>query len=224
MATFYRVGGCVRDEIMGIPCKDIDYSVEAESYDDMRQAILDRGGHIFLEKPEYFTVRAHVPGLGACDFVLCRKDGDYTDGRRPDSVEAGTLLDDLSRRDFTMNAMARTEQGGIIDPFNGRADIENRVIRCVGNPRERFAEDYLRMLRAVRFAVTKNMVIAEDVATAIITLGPYLESVAVERAREELDKALRVDTCYTLILLSNLFLTSCVFVNGLWLKPTLEKP
>src|SRR4051812_9903063 len=110
-AKIYLVGGAVRDKIMNITPKDLDYSIECESFDAMRQYIIDRGGTIFLETPQYFTIRAKVPELGAADFVLCRRDGMYKDNRRPETVEVGTIFDDLARRDFTMNAIAIDEQG-----------------------------------------------------------------------------------------------------------------
>ena len=108
----YQVGGSLRDECLGRPCKDFDFSVEAPSYEAMREHLVQDGYTIFLEKPEYLTIRARFPKghpqeRVCADFVLCRKDGFYSDGRRPDTVEPGTIYDDLARRDFTMNAMAR---------------------------------------------------------------------------------------------------------------------
>ena len=151
---FYQVGGSVRDDLLGFPSKDIDYSVEAPSFEAMKSEIVNRGGEIFLEKPEYLTIRANVPNMGACDYVLCRKDGAYYDGRRPESVEIGTIRDDLARRDFTVNAMAINEDGELIDPHGGKVDLLHKTLRCVGNAHERFSEDYLRMLRAIRFCIT----------------------------------------------------------------------
>src|SRR6478735_1674813 len=158
-AKFYQVGGCVRDSLLGVESKDIDFSVEAPSYEAMREAVIERcGGNpesIKVDKPEFATIRAIDPKLGGVDFVLCRKDGAYSDGRRPDSVEMGTLLDDLARRDFTVNAIARADDGSLIDPFNGQADLKLRLLRCVGGV-DRLREDSLRMLRAFRFAITKG--------------------------------------------------------------------
>lgn len=222
---FYQVGGCVRDELLGVRSKDIDYSVEAESYEDMRNAIVLRGGEIFLETPEYFTIRAKVPGMGACDFVLCRKDGQYSDGRRPDKVEMGTLYDDLARRDFTMNAIAKQEDGGYVDPHGGIHDIELRMITAVGSAYNRFHEDYLRMLRAIRFCVTKRFVLSAEVDDAIRKMGHRIAEVSVERIREELLKAFQVDTIATLFLLREYGLDKIVFDKrlGLRLEPTLKK-
>jgi tRNA nucleotidyltransferase/poly(A) polymerase len=203
----------------------MDFAVEAPSFDAMRAEIERRGGVIFLEKPEYLTIRARVPKWGAADFVLCRKDGSYYDGRRPETVEPGTLMDDLARRDFTMNAIAMTEDGEYIDPFDGRKHIEEGVIYCVGSAEERFAEDYLRMLRALRFAVTKNMRLSQEIIQCLINpvLAGKIEDVAIERVREEMLKAFRHDTSQTLMLLEDFrHVKHAVFGSTLWLKPTLE--
>lgn len=224
MAKFYQVGGSVRDQLLGQKSKDIDFAVEAASYDDMKDAILGKGGKIFLESPEYFTIRAHMAPHGACDFVLCRKDGEYVDGRRPESVEAGTLYDDLARRDFKMNAIAIGEDGEYIDPFNGMGDISRSRISCVGNPEDRFQEDGLRIIRAIRFAVVKQFVLDEDIDDYLRKeyLPRRLSGVSNERIREELQKAFSFDTPMTLKLLNNYNLTF-IFENNLWLEPTMKK-
>jgi tRNA nucleotidyltransferase (CCA-adding enzyme) len=227
MPKFYVVGGFVRDEILGVKSKDIDFAVEAGSFDEMRQAILDKGGSIFLETPEYLTIRARLPKVSGADFVLCRKDGKYVDGRHPESVEAGTIMDDLARRDFTMNAIAKTEDGEYLDPFNGKADIDARVIRCVGKAVDRFEEDKLRMLRALRFAITKNFSLHQDIEWCLKdpTLCLGLASVSGERIREELHKCFKANTFRTLTLLEEYrFVKLAVFKdNNLWLKPTFEQ-
>jgi tRNA nucleotidyltransferase (CCA-adding enzyme) len=220
----YRVGGCVRDKILGVKSKDIDFSVEAPSFDAMRDEIVRRGGEIFLEKPEYLTIRARVPELGAADFVLCRKDGAYYDGRRPENVELGTLMDDLCRRDFTMNAIAEDEDGRLIDPFSGQLDMIMKVINCVGNTRERFEEDYLRMLRALRFSITKSMGLSLEIRLCLQSdMADKIADVAEERVREEMLKCFRADTPRTLLLLEEFpRVRAAVFSGKLWLKPTME--
>lgn len=227
MAKFYLVGGAVRDELLGIKAKDLDFAVEAESFDAMKQAVLARGGKIFLETPEFFTIRANVPKLGVADYVLCRKDRGSADGRHPDSVEVGTLLDDLSRRDFTINAMARGENGVLIDPFAGTQDLATKTLRTVGVAEERFNEDYLRILRAVRFAVTKKMRLHDDIMECFedITLIMNINKVSVERVREELYKAFAFDTYATMTMFRDFPYLNYVFeaFPGFWLKPTLEK-
>ena len=228
-AKFYEVGGRVRDAFLHLESNDIDYAVEADSYEAMREAILGRGGEIFLESPEYLTVRAKVPGIGPADFVLCRKDGSYSDCRHPDKVEPGTLLDDLARRDFTMNAMARDKDGTLYDPHGGVEDmkLDGGTLRCVGDATTRFEEDALRMLRAIRFSVTKYMKLDGDIDKCLKDprLVHLLYKVSVERTREELNKAFKFDTLGTLLLLDKYPLVrEALFVLGnLRLKGTLEK-
>jgi len=122
----FEVGGCLRDEFKGIPSKDVDFAVEAPSFEAMRDELIEDGFEIFEERPEFFTIRAKVPKgnpledrTRVADFVMCRKDGPSSDGRRPDFVEPGTIFDDLARRDFTVNAIARNAiTGEIIDPHS----------------------------------------------------------------------------------------------------------
>lgn len=219
----YKVGGCVRDKILNIPSKDIDFSVEASSYEEMKAYILGRG-KIFVEKPEYLTIRAMINGEAA-DFVLARKDGAYHDGRRPDTVELGTLHDDLARRDFTMNAIAEDEDGNFIDPFNGIADIKAKVIRCVGNANDRLKEDALRMLRAIRFVITKDFMMHDDIAKFIFHNAELLQNVSEDRIRDELTKCFMANTLNTIIYLSTFGnLQNYIFKSTkIWLKPTSEE-
>lgn len=224
---FYLVGGAVRDRLLGLKSKDKDYIVEAKSYDEMKAAIIEKGGEIFLESPQHFTIRALIPKMGAADFVLPRVDGSYSDGRRPDSVSVGTLHDDLARRDFTMNAIAFDEESGeYIDPFNGREDIEKRLIRCVGSAFDRFHEDSLRLLRAIRFKITKGFELHDDVVSCLsdYVLAVRLVNVSDERKREELHKCFAKDTLETLNLLGQYPMVSeAVFGSKkLWLMPTMK--
>lgn len=233
----YEVGGAVRDELLGLKTKDVDYTVEAESYDAMRFWLEQAGFEIFVESPDFFTIRARFPrgetyfggrkvaGLTG-DFVLARKEGQYTDGRRPDVVEMGTLMDDLARRDFTINSMARGADGVIIDPFGGQADLAARVLRCVGSAEDRMREDALRALRAVRFAVTKGFTMDGSLWLVLCStwLPALLANVAVERRYEELVRAFQYDTLATLDLLEALGFSfrDAVFSGGLRLAPTLK--
>lgn len=202
MIKIYKVGGAVRDEILGIKSKDIDYAVEAPSWDEMKNYIASKG-KIYLESPQYFTIRAKMPELGDADYVLCRKDGEYTDGRRPDEVKIGTIMDDLARRDFTMNAIAiDTNTNEILDPFNGQKDIKDRIIKCVGNASDRMTEDSLRMLRAIRFAVTKNFIIDIDIHEILQFEYGLILNISEDRVREELGRAFKYDTLKTLKILN----------------------
>ena len=223
-AKFYLVGGALRDRFLGLPSKDFDYTVEAASFEEMEKAILEKGGEIFLSTPKYLTSRARVPALGAADYVLARKDGSYFDGRHPETVEPGTIFDDLARRDFTMNAIAEdVDTGKVIDPFDGRKDIQSKILRAVGEPWDRFNEDKLRILRAIRFAVTKRFMVEPNTYKAMRAF-PTLEGVSVERIREELRKAFAADTLTTLNWLHDFSnLQDYIFrETPLWLTPTLE--
>lgn len=187
----YKVGGCVRDELLGLKSKDIDYSVEASSFEEMRSNLEKMGVKIFQipNSEKYFTIRGNLNGEDA-DFVLCRKDSHYSDGRRPDTVEIGTIQDDLARRDFTMNAIAiDMDTREVLDPFNGRQDIEDRIIRCVGST-DRLKEDSLRMLRALRFSITKGFDLTEDIEQVLYNDYTLLSNISRERIFEELNRML----------------------------------
>lgn len=237
MSSFhmFEVGGCVRDGILGLSSKDIDFAVEAESWAHLKDYLTQNRFEVFLENEEFLTLRARFPRQAmdkryagkTADFVLCRKDGAYSDGRRPDSVELGTIYDDLARRDFTMNAIARDVSDGLlIDPHNGVADIHARVIRAVGNPEARLREDALRALRAVRFAITKDFKLDEALWNTLRApwLSPLLATVSAERRRDELFRALHHDTLATLRLLHRLpaAFMQAVLGDVIWLKPTME--
>lgn len=221
---FYIVGGYVRDQILGVPSKDKDYAVEAPSYEAMRDYIAQHG-KIWQERPEYFTIRAKLNGED-CDYVLCRKEGFYSDGRRPDSVQMGTILDDLSRRDFTCNAIAIRDDGSYYDPFDGSNDLQNRILRCVGNPKERFSEDSLRLLRAIRFSITKQMVLDPSIIDCLhdVDIVSKLENVSIERIREELIRCFAYNTQHTLSSLEYYWkVKEAVFGTGdLILTPTIK--
>ncbi len=220
---FYTVGGYVRDTIIGVPSKDIDYAVEAPSYEAMRDYIALRG-KIYQERPQFLTIRAKLNNED-CDYVLCRKEGHYTDGRRPDSVSIGTIYDDLARRDFTCNAIAINENGDYIDPHGGIEDIQDQKLRCVGNARERFSEDSLRLLRAIRFEVTKNLELDDSIVKCLNdkTIVNLLDNVSIERIREELYKCFVYDTPATLTLLEEFdYLKNKIFTSRIILVPTIH--
>jgi tRNA nucleotidyltransferase (CCA-adding enzyme) len=224
-AKFYMVGGCVRDEILGVKPKDVDFSVECASFDAMRVAILNMGGEIFIEKPDFLTIRARI-GKDTFDYVMCRKDGAYSDGRRPDEVIPGTLFDDLARRDFTMNAIAKDANGEYIDPFGGIGDIKDGLIRCVGKTADRFSEDFLRVVRAARFSITKGFRVSPQIEFAFDNefFCNGLNNVSVERIKDEVEKMFHFDTVKTMEFFGNHpKLMRVVFSRGLWVKPTLEK-
>jgi tRNA nucleotidyltransferase/poly(A) polymerase len=244
----YMVGGCVRDEIMGFRSKDIDYTVVMEPedipdastqvngydpYNAMVHALAKQGnriirdGHDVPVGADFFTVRAIHPDRGAVDYVLARKESGYSDGRRPDTVEIGTLHDDLSRRDFTMNAIAKDERGEFIDPFDGQADIRQRTIRAVGDPFARLTEDALRAVRALRFAVTKNMTIEPGLVFAMRSkaVTDALENnVAQERIRDEVDRMCAFNTVDSIMFFYKFpELTSVMFRDKVSLSATMKE-
>lgn len=214
----YKAGGCLRDEYMGLPIKDWDFAVELDrshgtiedNFKYMVGALQDSGYTIFVSTPEFVTVRAHFPrgheqfGKTTADFVLCRKDGFSSDNRRPDEVFVGTLWDDLARRDFTCNAMAqRMGTDEIIDPFHGRDDIDNKLLRFVGNPMTRIREDALRALRGLRFTITKGFEFDGSSALAIYSeeTAELLSAVDIQRVRDELLKMFRHNSLDSMTLL-----------------------
>jgi tRNA nucleotidyltransferase (CCA-adding enzyme) len=219
---YYTVGGYVRDSLLGVKSHDIDFAVEAPSYEAMRQDLIAKGVRIFLETPIYFTIRGSHPEYGGVDYVLCRKDGDYVDGRHPEQVLAGTLYDDLARRDFTINAMAFNESGQIIDPFDGQVDLKIGQIKCVGDPHKRFEEDALRILRAIRFATRLGFDIEVNTQIAMAAWADTVRRLPLERVREELHKCFKQNTLKTIFYLIRFNLMTDIFGqdSSLWLMPT----
>ncbi|GHV38939.1 polynucleotide adenylyltransferase [Clostridia bacterium] len=185
----YAAGGCVRDSLLGKTPNDWDIATAAtpqqaqKLFRKMRLAVIPTG-------IEHGTITVVVNGQNL-EVTSYRVDGGYSDGRRPDSVTFSTDIKfDLSRRDFTVNAMAYSETRGLVDLFHGREDLANRVIRAVGNPKERFAEDYLRILRAFRFAATLDFEIETETRAAAIEMKQSVSSVSKERIRAEFEKAI----------------------------------
>lgn len=221
----YYVGGFVRNKILGIKAKDIDIVCTETAYPEMVKAIIEMGGTIFQERPQFLTVKARLPVVGCADFVVARKEGFYSDCRHPDKVEAGTLLEDMSRRDARMNAIAENiETGEIFDPFNGRKDIEDRIINSVGNPLERFSEDKLRVFRFFRFSCQLDFRLSPEVTDAIHSFSSLdFEGLKKEMIQIELLKAFSSNMFRMLELMKEFNFIQCVMErNGIWLKPTTE--
>lgn len=241
--TFYEVGGCVRDSLLGLKSKDVDFSVVprvgafpdvTSAYNALVRDLQEQGFRIFLETPEFQTVRAQVPKghplrqrVKDADFVLAREDGPYSDGRRPDYVLPGTLEDDIFRRDFTVNALARTVEGELVDLVGGLADLEARQLRFVGDPLERISEDGLRVLRGFRFSVTKGFSFERGTREVLWSsfAAKMLAGVHVNRVREELEKMLQADTLGSLGLFAALpaETLAAIFRDGLRLFPSLKE-
>lgn len=185
----YLVGGCVRDKIMGRIPNDWDITTNALPEDIMR---------IFPKTVptgiRFGTVTV-ICGEEKAEVTTFRSDGEYLNGRRPENVSfESDLSEDLKRRDFTVNALAMDRKGKITDLFGGVEDIEDKIIRCVGVPSERFNEDALRMFRAVRFSVTLGFEISENTKDAIIECAHLSSKLSGERVREEIEKILISET------------------------------
>ena len=189
MAGFeaYPVGGCVRDLLLGKTPHDWDVCTSAKP-EHMKA--------VFSGVPCFDTGLKHgtltvLSGGEPIEITTFRSDGGYSDHRRPDSVSFVTSLrEDLSRRDFTVNALCFDEGGGVIDLFGGRADLEKGLIRCVGDPEQRFEEDALRILRALRFSSVLDFDIEKDTSAAIRKKAGLLSFVSAERVFSELKKLL----------------------------------
>jgi hypothetical protein len=242
MFQFAEVGGAVRDNFLGLDSKDVDFVaipedtsvfVDADSaFTTLCTHLRLKGFKVFLETPQFFTVRAQVPDdhplkqrTNVADFVLARKDGPSSDGRRPDFVLPGTLMDDLQRRDFTVNAMAMLN-GELVDPFGGKNDLDSNLLRFVGNPTDRIAEDGLRVMRALRFHITKGFDIDADTWDAVNSdfAAEMLSKVSVERIRDELENMFLANTVATMETLSDVRrnMKNAIFRDGLRLMPTLK--
>ncbi len=183
----YAVGGCVRDTLLSLVPHDWDLCTSARPEEMME---VFRGEHVVetgLKHGTLTVVLDHIP----YEITTFRTDGSYTDHRHPDSVTfVEDVSGDLSRRDFTVNAMAYSPHTGLVDLFGGQEDLDRGVIRCVGVPEERFREDALRILRALRFAAVFDFAIDPETEKALRLLAPSLSNVAAERIREEFFKLL----------------------------------
>lgn len=181
----YAVGGCVRDALLGREPKDWDITTSAKP--EQVKAIFHRTIDTGIQ---HGTVTVMMDKEGF-EVTTYRIDGKYEDSRHPESVKfTFNLLEDLKRRDFTINAMAYNDTEGVIDAFEGIKDLERGIIRCVGNPIERFEEDALRMLRAVRFSGQLGFVIENETQDAIVKRAKDISNISAERIREEIDKLL----------------------------------
>ena len=184
----YIVGGCVRDAILGKEPSDWDITTNAlpAQVKELFRRTIDTG-------IEHGTVTV-MAGKEGYEVTTYRIDGKYEDSRHPSEVTfTRDLLEDMKRRDFTINAMAYNEEEGLVDRFGGIEDLNNRIIRCVGEPTERFTEDALRIMRAVRFAAQLDYDIEEKTVAAIKELSPTLKKISAERIQTELVKLLTSD-------------------------------
>lgn len=193
----YVVGGCVRDSLLGKVPKDWDICTSAKP-DDVIRCLHNR--RIIETGLKHGTVTVVVDD-DQYEVTTFRIDGKYSDNRRPDSVQyVSDVKEDLARRDFTMNAIAYNDDEGLIDPFGGASDIANRTISCVRNPDDRFREDALRIMRALRFASVYGFSIDEATTWAIHQNRNLLHHIAVERITAELSKLICGDGVLNVLL------------------------
>jgi poly(A) polymerase len=241
MFEFYEVGGKVRDELLGLKSKDVDYvAVPSDElirdigsahtmFNILEEYLKLEGFEIFLVTSDCFTIRGKFPEKhqysGVADFVMARKEIGYISGTRTPMVKPGTLYDDLERRDFTLNALAKDKDGNIIDYFHGIFDLKRKQLITPLSTKLTFDDDPLRILRAIRFSITKGFKM--DFIIEHIKEYDYQNKMGVvsnERIREELLKCFKFDTFTTLKVLEEIpTLKEYIFKgNGLWLKPTME--
>lgn len=255
MFKFYEVGGKIRDELLGLTNKDVDYVAVPRSYlldvgcnntngiitplytaeqmfAKLEHYLRKEGFEIFLVTPDCYTIRAKFPEghkyQGVADFVMARKEIGYVPGTRTPIVLPSNLRDDLSRRDFTVNALAKDpDTGEIIDYFNGKQDIKDMVLRTPLEVEKTLDDDPLRILRALRFCITKEFKLHTDLEEAIryYNYSKKMKVVSENRIREELVKCFKHNTLKTLeVLENNLKLRDYIFLKtNLWLKPTNEQ-
>lgn len=188
----FVVGGCVRDSIMGLKPHDWDITTSAEPI-EVTEIFEKEKFKVLPTGIKHGTVTVMVNNEGF-EITTFRIDGEYKDGRRPNNVSfTKSIEEDLARRDFTINAIAFNPTDGLIDPFGGINDINNGVIRAVGDAKKRFEEDGLRILRAVRFCAKLNFKIDIDTANSMLVCSHNLNNVSMERKRDELIKILLTD-------------------------------
>lgn len=201
----YAVGGCVRDMALGKEPMDWDITTSAtpEEMKKIFRRTVDTG-------IEHGTLTVLLDDEGF-EVTTYRLDGNYKNHRHPESVVfTSNLIEDLKRRDFTINAMAFNNSEGFVDEFSGSEDLENKIIRCVGDPRRRFDEDALRILRSLRFSAQLDFDIEEETLKAMIEKSELLRNISAERIRDELDKILSSDNPDRLFLAYELGITKII--------------
>ena len=195
-AASYVVGGCVRDSILGREPHDWDICTPALPC-ELLVEFEEKGYRVIPTGLQHGTITVHFNGNNY-EITTFRRDGEYSDGRHPDNVEfTSDLIYDLERRDFTINAMAYNPEEGLIDPYCGYEDIQDRRIRCVGNPDDRFQEDGLRILRALRFSCQLNFVIDETTGRAMLDNKELISNVSMERINTEFIKIINAEYVFS---------------------------
>lgn len=194
----YLVGGCVRDTLLGR--KPEDYDITTSALPEEIESVFDARGIRLADYGMKHGTVVLILDDGTYEVTTYRIDGEYTDGRRPDSVSfTRNIREDLARRDFTVNAMAMDAEGKVVDPYGGKDDLNSRILRAVGNPDVRFNEDALRIMRAIRFAAQLGFEIEEDTAEALHRGKDLQHRISGERIRIELRKLFESDGCVEIL-------------------------
>ena len=238
----YKIGGVIRDQLMGVKSKDIDYTFVFENIDPkitpqeyfakMKDCLIQMGVTIWQERPDCYTIRGNN-GSDDMDYVLARKESYPDPNSRIPVVEMGTLYDDQIRRDYNLNTIAEDDCGNLIDPFNGQEDIKNKILRCPIDAKTSFNDDPLRMLRALRFAITKGFKISDDINEVMtedeVMWDKFDRVVSRERVREEIQKMFKYDTVSSMKLLveldnfSDINILERIFKDDMWMEITNKK-
>jgi tRNA nucleotidyltransferase (CCA-adding enzyme) len=191
----YLVGGSVRDQVLGRPITDLDITTNA-STSEVLALFSDHKTSRIGERLGTIGIQVHSSWI---EVTTYRIDSSSSNARHPDSVTfTGSLLEDLKRRDFTINALVMDRYGCVKDPLGGLADLNAKIIRAIGNPDDRFNEDALRLLRALRFGAQLGFTIDHDTGKALLRHQALLDTLPVERIRTELDKLIRSDSLETI--------------------------
>ena len=200
-ATSYVVGGCVRDSILGREPHDWDICTSMLP-GKLLVEFEEKGYRVIPTGLQHGTITVHLNGNNY-EITTFRRDGEYSDGRHPDTVEfTSDLIYDLERRDFTINAMAYNSEEGLVDPYCGYEDIQDRRIRCVGNPDDRFQEDGLRILRALRFSVQLNFFIDEFTEMSMLDNKELINNISIERINSEFVKMIDAEYISSFVIYS----------------------
>lgn len=198
-AESYVVGGCVRDSLLGRNPKDWDICSPVLPSELM--PLFHEKGYRTIETGIQHGTFTVIIDNECYEITTYRRDGQYTDNRHPDNIEfVSDLEEDLARRDFTINAIAYNPQEGIIDPFCGEEDLHDGMLRCVGNAKERFQEDALRIMRALRFSAVYGFHIEEQTFESMMECAPLLHNIAIERINKEFTTILLSDQIDTILL------------------------
>jgi len=212
--NIYEVGGTLRDSLLGKKHKDIDLAIDASSFKEMKDYVLKNSRKIFLEKPEFGTIRYMSVNGNPEDISLCIKSRNL----EKQDFEIGTIQEDLQQRDFTINAIARNiKTGEIIDPTQGALDIESKIIRCTQKPELIFKMDPIRIIRAIRFKIELSFKIDPSIEDyfKIESNFEQLKNQNRERLRQEIGKCFKFSTTQSIIEFTKLgpFFIDAVFTH-----------